>query len=156
MQLKVIGRIRIQLTFANPKLKTLNNVPFKLNEEKVSDTLFISWASLFWQFWLIKLLTSNEWIWSYKAPNWTRLDPNKKYASPHQYQVVSKDDNVRTSLTRPRKRTTQLALTMKPLCKNWCAFWVFTLKGFLMGSRGANIFPLHNYFLPRISGKKTS
>ena len=47
MQLKTIERTRIELTFANLKLRTLNDVSFKLNEEKVSDTLFLSWASLF-------------------------------------------------------------------------------------------------------------
>jgi hypothetical protein len=47
MQLKAIGRTRIELTFANLKLRTLNDVSFELNEEKVSDTMFLSWTSLF-------------------------------------------------------------------------------------------------------------
>jgi hypothetical protein len=35
----------------------------------------------FWQFWLIKVTTSNEWMWSYRSPNWARFDSNERYAS---------------------------------------------------------------------------
>jgi len=37
-------------------------------------------ASLFWQFRLIELVTSNEWMWSYWPPYWAKLDINKRCA----------------------------------------------------------------------------
>ena len=40
VQLKEIERTCTQLKFVNPKLKTINNTSFKLNEENVSDTSF--------------------------------------------------------------------------------------------------------------------
>jgi hypothetical protein len=41
-QLKAIRRTRIQLKFDNLKLRTLNDVSFRLNEEKMNDTSFVS------------------------------------------------------------------------------------------------------------------
>jgi hypothetical protein len=41
VQLKEIGRTWTQSKFVNLKLKTLNNASFRLNEENISDTLFI-------------------------------------------------------------------------------------------------------------------
>ena len=41
----------------------------------------VDWP-LFWQFWLIELLTSNEWMWSYKPWNCIRLDSNERCESP--------------------------------------------------------------------------
>ena len=40
MQFKEIKRIWTQFKFINPKLKTLNDASFKLNEEYMSDTSF--------------------------------------------------------------------------------------------------------------------
>ena len=40
MQLKEIGRIRIQSKFFNPKLKNLNDASFRLHEENVRDMSF--------------------------------------------------------------------------------------------------------------------
>jgi len=40
MQLKTFERIETQLKFVNPKLKTLSNMLFRLNDKKMSDTLF--------------------------------------------------------------------------------------------------------------------
>jgi hypothetical protein len=40
VQLKEIERIEAQLKFSNLKSKTLNDVSFRLKEEKVSDTSF--------------------------------------------------------------------------------------------------------------------
>ena len=46
MQLKEIERIWTQFKFINPKLKTLNDALFKLNEEYVSYTSFSKLISI--------------------------------------------------------------------------------------------------------------
>jgi len=44
--IKKIGRTWTQSKFVNLKLKTLNNASFGLNEENVSDTLFVRPTSI--------------------------------------------------------------------------------------------------------------
>ena len=102
-------------------------------------------ASLFWQFRMIELATSNEWMWSYWPPYWAKLEINKRCALSLSTVMVSDDDDINIALTRPWKWTTQSALTVQPSCKNQFVFHVFTHKGSSIGSyQGFTILPLRS------------
>jgi hypothetical protein len=68
----------------------------------------ISHHSIF-RFWADQVGTFKRVMWSYKPPNWTTLDPNKRCAPLYQLQVVFNDDDVRIARTKPWKWSTQLA-----------------------------------------------
>jgi len=50
VQLKTIGRRKIQLKFVKSQIKNLNDVSFKFNKNKVDDILFISLHFYFYSF----------------------------------------------------------------------------------------------------------
>jgi hypothetical protein len=72
----------LNLDFLNPKLRNLNDVLFRLYEEKVNEMSFVSLFFYFDSFGWLSWQHQNAFIWSYRPPNWARLNPNEKCAPP--------------------------------------------------------------------------
>jgi hypothetical protein len=70
----------------------------------------------------IKLVSSNEWMWSYRLSNWARLDKKKYVHLLYHLQAVFDDDDVTIAATRLWMWLTQPAMTMIPIVWNYFFF----------------------------------
>jgi hypothetical protein len=109
----------------------------------------------------IKLVSSNEWMWSYRLSNWARLDQKKYVHLLYHLQAVFDDDDVTITATRLWMWLTQPAMSMIPIVWNYFFFfmcshfkpfrWVL-IKGWSSFSQDQKA---KNNSLPFMSGKTT-